>query len=728
MKRYVILFLILLTILSMWAQRADYSKMSALVRQAAMTASHSSAHRAANTDRRSITAFVQVTDDNVLDQYGCRKYAQLDDIAIATIPLGRLTALASHPAVLRIEAGETSKPLMDTVPRICNILPAYHQLSQAFTGKGVVLGLMDIGFDLTHPNFFNNSQLDEYRIMAFWDMLSQDTIGSTLPVGRDFVGPSAVLAHQRSVDGMTQTHGTHTLGIAAGSGYLSKYRGVAYESDICLVSNAVSDDIIYIDSADYYKFTTATDALGFKYLFDYAQQQNKPCVASFSEGYSAYMDEDDRLYAEFLEKLTGPGRIIVVAAGNENREQTFAEKPLNMESAGAFIRCYSKTALYRMKADGPMTVRLYVYGQGSTPSHTLTVSSSDERLDSLLTDTLFLNNDTCAVSMSRYPSSFNERETIYLLQLNTNRSVNNLPPLALVAEGKESRVEIYGSGTSALAQNAIDPRWNAATFGHNILAPACFPAAICVGGTSHRLAITNDKGETIDASSTQLRGLRMRASSTGPAMNGLMKPDVTAPGYNIISSYSSFYMGNEPSAYNVNRTIETFDCQGRRYYWNAESGTSMSCPVVAGIIALWLQAKPTLTRQEVLDIFRRTCTHLDTSLNYPNNQYGFGEIDAYRGLLDILNSSNIPELSVHQPKAVAISAAAGRLLLHFSQLPSSPIHVRLYTLSGTPLYNETLTPVSTTVSLSLPLLPAGIYAVQLTSSEHLFTGSGIVRL
>ena len=728
MKRYVILFLILLTTLSIGAQQADYSKMSAFVRHAAMAASHSSAHRTAASDKRAITAFVQVTDDNVLDQYGCRIYAKQDDIAIATIPLGCLTALASHPAVLRIEAGETSKPLMDTVPRICNILPAYHQLSQAFTGKGVVLGLMDIGFDLTHPNFFNNSQLDEYRIKAFWDMLSQDTIGSTLPVGRDFVGPSAVLAHQRSVDGMTQTHGTHTLGIAAGSGYLSNYRGVAYESDICLVSNAVNDDIIYIDSADYYKFTTATDALGFKYLFDYAQQQNKPCVASFSEGYTANMDEDDRLYAEFLEKLTGPGRIIVVAAGNENRELTYAEKPLGKESAGAFIRCFNKTALYRMKADGPMAVRLYVYGQGSTPSHTLTMSSSDGRLDSLLTDTLFINNDTCAVSMSRYPSSFNEGETVYLLQLNTNRSVNNLPPLALVAEGKESRVEIYGSSTSALAQNATDPRWNAATSGRNILAPACFPAVICVGGTSHRLAITNDKGETIDASNTQLRGLRMRASSTGPSMNGLMKPDVTAPGYNIISSYSSFYMANEPSAYNVNRTIETFDFQGRRYYWNAESGTSMSCPVVAGIIALWLQAKPTLTRQEVMDIFRRTCTHLDTSLNYPNNQYGFGEIDAYRGLLDILNGSNIPELSVHQPKAVAISAAAGCLLLQFSQLPSSPVSVRLYALSGTSLYNETLTPVSTSVSLSLPVLPAGIYAVQITSSEHLFTGSGIIRL
>lgn len=728
MKQYVVLFLILLTTLNLWAQPTDYSKMSALVRHAAMTASRQSAHRTAGFDHQCIMAFVQTSDDSVLDSYGCCKYAQLDDIAIATIPLTQLTALASHPAVLRIEAGKASQALMDTVPRISNILPVYHQLPQAFTGKGVVMGLMDIGFDLTHPNFYNNSQLDEYRIKAFWDMLSKDTIGSPLPVGRDYVGPSEVLAHQCSVDGMTQTHGTHTLGIAAGSGYLSNYRGVAYESDICLVSNAVSDDIIYIDSVDYYKYTTATDALGFKYLFDYAQQQNKPCVASFSEGYTAYLDEDDRLFADFLEKLTGPGRIIVVAAGNENRALTYAEKPAQVEAAGAFIRCYNKGALYRLKADGPMTLRLHAYAQGNVPSQTLTLSSSDGRLDSLLTDTLFLNNDTCAVVVNRYPSTFHEDETIYLLQLTGNRSLDNLPPLALVAEGTESRVEIYGSSSSALAQNDIDPRWNAAAGGHNILAPACFPGVICVGGTSHRLAITNDKGETIDASNTQQRGLRMRASSTGPTMNGLMKPDVTAPGYNVISSYSSFYMANEPSAYNVDRTIQTFDYQGRRYYWNAESGTSMSCPVVAGIIALWLQAKPTLTRQDIMDVFLHTCGHPDTSLHYPNNQYGYGEIDAYRGLLYILRSSHIPELSTYQPKAVSMSAVAGSLLLRFNQQPTAPVHVRLYSLAGTPLYDETLTPAAAEVSLSLPSLPAGIYAVQLTSSEQLFTGSGIVRL
>ena len=101
-------------------------------------------------------------------------------------------------------------------------------------------------------------------------MLSADTIGSTLYVGADYTSEEALLQYAHSRDGLIQTHGTHTLGSAAGSGYNSPYRGVAPGSDICLVSNAVSEDIIFIDSVDYEKYTYATDALGFKYMFDYA--------------------------------------------------------------------------------------------------------------------------------------------------------------------------------------------------------------------------------------------------------------------------------------------------------------------------------------------------------------------------------------------------------------------------------------------------------------------------
>lgn len=58
----------------------------------------------------------------------------------------------------------------------------------------------------------------------------------------------------------------------------------------------------------------------------------------------------------------------------------------------------------------------------------------------------------------------------------------------------------------------------------------------------------------------------------------------------------------------------------------------MACPAVAGIIAQWMEAIPTLTREQVIEAFETTCRRHDPSLVYPNNAYGYGEIDAEAGL------------------------------------------------------------------------------------------------
>ena len=49
---------------------------------------------------------------------------------------------------------------------------------------------------------------------------------------------------------------------------------------LVLVDNA-ADNASLIDPKDYYKFTYATDALGFKYIFDYAERMHQPCVINF---------------------------------------------------------------------------------------------------------------------------------------------------------------------------------------------------------------------------------------------------------------------------------------------------------------------------------------------------------------------------------------------------------------------------------------------------------------
>ncbi len=708
---------------------AGAQKLSPWVMQAVRKAG-TDHRRATGQGQRMMTVFLQTTEgaDEVLLSYGGRKLAQQGDICIAAIPLSQINHLAQHPEIKRIEANERAHATMDTVPQIVNVLPAYQATAQhdVFTGKGVVIGLMDVGFDLTHPNFYDNASLENYRIKAFWDQLSTDTIGSPYIVGRDFIGAEEILAQGCSTDGKTQTHGTHTLGIAAGSGYDSPYRGIAYESDICLVSNAVTQDTIYIDEADYYKYTTATDALGFQYLFDYADKVGKPCVVSFSEGYYPCLDQGDSLFCAYLDRLNAPGHIIVSAAGNEGLNVYYMEKAKGTLEAGSFIQASKEMAEYRIKADGPVTLHLYAYENGSTPSKTLTLASERLKTDSLIADTLFIGQDTCAVSLIRYASTL-VNDTIYLLDFEANKVISKFPHIALTAEGSDTRVEIFGSSSCKLNNRDTDSRWNAATTGHNILAPSCFESVICVGSTSHRLGFTNYLGEYRNFSSGKEKGMRSPFSSIGPSIMGITKPDVLAPGDNIVSSYSSFYEEANPKAGDIRSDVAHFDYQGRTYAWNSNAGTSMACPVAAGIIALWLQACPTLTREQVMDIFSRTCQQLDKSLSYPNNLYGYGEIDGYRGLLELLGLSSVKELSTHQSQGVSISSSNGMLHLQFNHLPTSPVSISIYSVNGTLLYQHTQHPTSSEMSIPMPTTATGIYAVQLTSNDKRIAGSKLVR-
>ena len=714
--------------LAVGAQQTAWTKMSPLVRKVAQVRrpAVSRSQGISPSPVARMTAFLRIDAsqmDAVLERYGCRKYAQWGDICIADIPLDALAPLSKETAVSRIEANQRASVLMDTTTRVTNILPVYEQTTehQAYTGRDVVVGVMDVGFDLTHPSFYDTTG-SVYRIGAFWDQLLKAEEDSDLPVGRSFIGEEAVLANGHSLDGDSQAHGTHTLGIAAGSGYGSPYRGVAYESNLCVVSNAVSSDIKYIDPEDLYKYTSATDALGFKYLFDYADEVGQPCVASFSEGYSPYLDSEDSLYAAVLDSLSGPGHILVASAGNEGLSMTYVDKPVGTQAAGAFISTTKSQALYRMKADGEMTLKFCLYqGTIGTPSHTLTFSSTDERIEEGIPDTIFINKDTCAVYVVGYDSWF-MAEKVYQIEVVSNKVLSSWGPIALVVEGETSHVELFGSSTYALTTRTTDTRWNAAQKGHNILAPGCFAPVICVGATAYREKIKNYKGNWIGSLGNK-EGLITTYSSTGPASNGLMKPDVTAPGSNIVSAYSAYYLEKNPSR--DGDIIAFSDFHDKSYPWSLNSGTSMSTPVVAGTIALWLQANPKLTPDDVRAILSSSCRHPEEALEYPNNQYGRGEIDGYKGLLEVLKVTSIEGVSTYQAEGVMVTPCEGGLRLLFDEQPSSPVRVRIFALSGTLLADTQVRAQSAFVAFR----PAAhtVYVVQMDSDMQDLRGSRLVR-
>lgn len=150
----------------------------------------------------------------------------------------------------------------------------------------------------------------------------------------------------------------------------------------------------------------------------------------------------------------------------------------------------------------------------------------------------------------------------------------------------------------------------------------------------------------------------------------------------------------------------------------------MASPVVAGVIALWLQAKPDLTPAEALETIRETATHPDNTLQYPNNTYGYGQIDAYQGLLYVLGlPSRIPDLSLEQPQSVKFRVENRTLYVDFGEARPKRITINVYGLDGRLLLTR-----NGKEQVSLSTLKDGVYAAQVVTDQRQTTGSTLIRL
>ena len=96
--------------------------------------------------------------------------------------------------------------------------------------------------------------------------------------------------------------------------------------------------------------------------------------------------------------------------------------------------------------------------------------------------------------------------------------------------------------------------------------------------------------------------------------------------------------------------------------------------------------------------------------------------------MDILNLTGIKAISRQQPQTVQVGVKDGQLVLRFAEVPRSAVTVSVYSTAGACCYNRVLTSVQQEMTLPLPVLANGIYAVQLTAKEQGITGSQLVRL
>lgn len=216
-------------------------------------------------------------------------------------------------------------------------------------------------------------------------------------------------------------------------------------------------------------------------------------------------------------------------------------------------------------------------------------------------------------------------------------------------------------------------------------------------------------------------------SSRGPLIDGTMKPEITAPGEVIVSAI--------PDSRGVSYYQEySTKVDGKKYYYGSMQGTSMSSPYATGVLATWLQAKPDLTRDEVLEIFAETSIRDQyTGSDLPNNTWGYGKIDAWHGILKILNISlegveNPLSDDISKEFIVYIDPASSMLNIAFLNAEND-VQASVIDMSGRIIISTSLGDVLPGIETSLNTsdLATGIYFLRLTTPTSTATARFIVN-
>ena len=381
-----------------------------------------------------------------------------------------------------------------------------------------------------------------------------------------------------------------------------------------------------------------------------------------------------------------------------------------------------------MKSQQPFLIKCYSASISDIDGHSYFTDSLTIETTNLPTDSIELRGHHIYIEQADSFYIFKDRRT--------DLGLGDCDFLTFIIEGENAHVQAYADYISDFilfdSCDIGDSRLAYVESSHNINLPASLPQVIAVGALHGRNWVLSMDGDTTITTNVTELGTIAPFSSKGPTRSGLIKPDVVAPGANIISGGNSYYAigSNDLYDYLFERKVMVTKFNGRDYPWVAISGTSMAAPCVAGIVALWLQADPTLTPERVKQIISETSQHPDTTMSCPNNTYGYGLIDAYAGMLKVLGiPASIPDISTHQPSALGIQPTSQGIGLTFETAPTQPFNVCVYTVQGQLLSTQHIEPDNNQKSYDIPLSTdhKGLCVVQVTSTEQGITGSDLIR-
>lgn len=582
-----------------------------------------------------ISAFVRMGNEELmpeLDNYGVRINHQYGHLLTVQIPLNKFIALVQSKLCKMIDVGNVATSYLDNARASTGLDYVYNNfnLGQRFDGTGVVVGIIDRGFEYGHPTFFDSTGTT-LRIKRVWDQ-NADTINppSSFGYGTEFDNPDDILAAQHSIDYIPETHGTHVAGIAAGCGGNDAagktYRGAAPNADIVLVATTGREpDILK----------------GIEYVKAYATSVNKPCVINLSGG--SYLGSHDGTspFCEASDVLinSSPNILFVVAAGNAGNDRIHLEKSFSstdnednelytfLDSVGSSKFYSPKTIDIWGSPHRSFNVRLLVYDAINNTFEMGTPIYSSQDTGTATFSIPDADGETILTSIYRSGETEMGKQNVQIKVNSLGRPTSCGRIVIFISCSEENNIHAWTDGKIFFTNGNQDWATNGNT-DYTTSDNATGFSTIAVGSyVTRRL---NNENPLIGG----LSGF----SSHGPTVDGRTKPDITAPGEEIISSLNKYDTDYTQSHVLVSTNNNT-------EFYGDMPGTSMSAPFVAGVLALCLQKNPNLTYSQAIDLLRfnaKTDNHTgDIDPSIGSNRWGWGKVNA-KGMINELCIANIP--------------------------------------------------------------------------------------
>lgn len=635
-------------------------------------------------------------------QLGVTPIAENAGTATVRLTLDALQRLAKQQGVeyIQITSGATQMLNLARQEAGTDLLHKGTDLPKAYTGEGVVVGVVDAGFDYMHAAFRRPAD-GALRIKRVWEQGATTLDGASAPAkygyGIELNTPELIEKAQGDSD--SNSHGTHVAAIAAGS---DAYKDGAY------VGNAPDADIVLV-ALDLNASTNADISNAVQYIFDYADEMGKPCVVNLSLGNQDGPHDGTSTFDTMTDAMQGPGRLIVGAAGNHRTDAFHIDHTFATADA-APLRTFVKYKVAPSNSVSGGTIE--IWGEKGVDftvdiAAYSTFNKKDARSTTVypaegVTDVDFGKYATGTWKVASEVSPLNGKPHVVLTSALT--SIRNNYAIALTVTPKTAgRVNIWSDNTYlALESRDIE----------GFSAPDAASSTLCeIGGTGKRILTvgsytTRNEYTTNGGQQATLQetvGDLSSFSSYGPTVDGRMKPNITAPGCFIISAVS-----NNDASGNL-MYAEYNENFGRYNQYGYMQGTSMASPFVAGIVATWLQAYPQLTPEQLHEIVQNTARKDSFTATAPDSNWGYGKINALDGLRQCIEKQETGCVSVAMPFDGTVRIADGNIVLGFAR--DTQVTLCITSMTGSTLFSKQLGKRSAgeTLSVAVPQLPKGVY-------------------